>query len=141
MTTLTPTPKQQFLDANGNPLAGGKVYSYAAGTTTPLATYTDQGGSAPNTNPVILDSRGEAAIWLGVASYKLKLTTATDVEIWTVDSIPGAVIATQKGTTANRPVLSSTNYGVMYFDTTLDVDGKPIWWNGVAWVDATGAIV
>ncbi len=87
MTTLTPTPKQQFLDANGNPLAGGKVYSYAAGTTTPLATYTDQSGSTPNTNPVILDSRGEAAIWLGVASYKLKLTTSTDVEIWTVDSI------------------------------------------------------
>jgi hypothetical protein len=90
MTTLTPTPKQQFLDANGNPLSGGKVYTYAAGTTTPLATYTDQGGSTPNTNPVILDSRGEAAIWLGVASYKLKLTTATDVEIWTVDNIVSA---------------------------------------------------
>jgi hypothetical protein len=54
MTTLTPTPKQQFLDANGNPLSGGKVYAYAAGTTTPLVTYTDAGGSTPNTNPVIL---------------------------------------------------------------------------------------
>jgi hypothetical protein len=90
MTTLTPTPKQQFLDANGNPLAGGKVYTYAAGTTTPLATYTDESGSTPNTNPVILDSRGEAAIWLGVASYKLKLTTSADVEIWTVDNIISA---------------------------------------------------
>lgn len=92
MTTLTPTPKQQFLDANGNPLSGGKVYTYAAGTTTPLTTYTDEGGSTPNTNPVILDSRGEAAIWLGVASYKLKLTTATDVEIWTVDNIVSASV-------------------------------------------------
>jgi parallel beta-helix repeat protein len=92
MTTLTPTPKQQFLDANGNPLAGGKVYTYAAGTTTPLVTYTDEGGSTPNTNPVILDSRGEAAIWLGVASYKLKLTTSTDVEIWTVDNIVSASV-------------------------------------------------
>ncbi|CAB5187433.1 C1q domain containing protein [uncultured Caudovirales phage] len=92
MTTLTPTPKQQFLDANGNPLSGGKVYTYAAGTTTPLVTYTDQGGSTPNTNPVILDSRGEAAIWLGVASYKLKLTTSTDVEIWTVDNIVSASV-------------------------------------------------
>jgi hypothetical protein len=90
MTTLTPTPKQQFLDANGNPLAGGKVYTYAAGTTTPLVTYTDEGGTTPNSNPVILDSRGEAAIWLGVASYKLKLTTSTDVEIWTVDNIISA---------------------------------------------------
>jgi len=54
MTTLTPTPKQQFLDANGNPLSGGKVYTYAAGTTTPLVTYTDESGTTPNTNPVIL---------------------------------------------------------------------------------------
>lgn len=92
MTTLTPTPKQQFLDANGVPLAGGKVYTYAAGTTTPLTTYTDESGTVPNTNPVILDSRGEAAIWLGVASYKLKLTTAADAEIWTVDNIVSASV-------------------------------------------------
>ena len=92
MTTLTPTPKQQFLDANGNPLSGGKVYTYAAGTTTPLVTYTDESGTVPNTNPVILDSRGEAEIWLGVASYKLKLTTSTDVEIWTVDNIVSASV-------------------------------------------------
>lgn len=92
MTTLTPTPKQQFLDANGNPLVGGKIYTYAAGTTTPLVTYTDASGTTPNTNPVILDSRGEAAIWLGVASYKLKLTTSTDVEIWTVDNIVSASV-------------------------------------------------
>jgi hypothetical protein len=92
MTTLTPTPKQQFLDANGNPLSGGKVYTYAAGTTTPLVTYTDESGTTPNTNPVILDSRGEAGIWLGVASYKLKLTTSTDVEIWTVDNIVSASV-------------------------------------------------
>jgi hypothetical protein len=87
MTTLTPTPKQQFVDANGVPLSGGKVYTYTAGTTTPLATYTDSSGTVPNTNPVILDSRGEASIWIGAASYKFKLTTSTDVEIWTVDNV------------------------------------------------------
>lgn len=87
MTTLTPTPKQQFLDANGVPLAGGKLYTYAAGTTTPLATYTDSSGGTPNANPVILDSRGEASVWLGSAVYKFKLTTSTDVEVWTVDNI------------------------------------------------------
>lgn len=87
MATLTPSAKQQFFDANGNPLAGGKLYTYAAGTTTPLATYTDAGGGTPNTNPVILDSRGEANIWLGSAVYKFKLTTSTDVELWTVDNI------------------------------------------------------
>ncbi len=46
-----------------------------------------------------------------------------------------------KNTTANRPTLSATDIGVQYFDTTLDADGKPIWWTGTAWVDATGLVV
>lgn len=87
MANLPPPPKLQFFDANGNPLSGGKLYTYAAGTTTPLATYTDSSGGTPNTNPVILDSRGEANIWLGSAVYKFKLTTSADSEIWTVDNI------------------------------------------------------
>lgn len=87
MTTLSPVPKLQFFDANGNPLSGGKLYSYQAGTTTPLATYTDESGGTPNANPVILNSRGEASVWLGTSPYKFKLTTSADVEIWTVDNI------------------------------------------------------
>jgi hypothetical protein len=88
MTTyISPQPKLQFLDNNGAPLSGGKVYTYAAGTTTPLTTYTDYTGSTANSNPVILDSRGECSIWLGTSSYKFKLTTSTDVEVWTVDNI------------------------------------------------------
>ena len=86
-TILSPAPKLQFFTEGGIPLAGGKLYSYAAGTTTPLATYTTSTGIQNNTNPIILDSRGEAAVWLGAASYKLKLTDSTDVEIWTVDNI------------------------------------------------------
>lgn len=89
MATLSPAPKLQFFDANGNPLVGGKLYSYQAGTTTPLATYTSQSGATANTNPVILDSRGEANVWLGTALYKLALYTATDVLVWTVDNIGG----------------------------------------------------
>lgn len=87
MANLSPSPKLQFFDANGNPLSGGKLYTYAAGTTTPLATYTDFGAGTPNTNPIILDSRGEANVWLGSAAYKLVLTTSTGVEIWTVDNV------------------------------------------------------
>lgn len=45
------------------------------------------------------------------------------------------------GPTASRPTLTANDRGVMYFDTTLDADGKPIWWTGTAWVDATGAVV
>ena len=89
MTYLAPTPKMQCFAADGTPLVGGKLYSYAAGTTTPLATYTNYGGSTPNSNPVILDSRGEASVWLSASSYKLKLTDATGVEIWTVDNVVG----------------------------------------------------
>jgi parallel beta-helix repeat protein len=89
MATLSPPPKLQFFDAAGVPLVGGKLYSYQAGTTTPLATYTSQNGLTPNTNPVILDSRGEANVWLGTALYKLALYTATDVLVWTVDNIGG----------------------------------------------------
>jgi hypothetical protein len=87
--TLSPPPKLQFFDSNGNPLSGGLLYSYAAGTSTPLATYNDASGTTYNTNPVILDSRGEADVWLGAASYKFKLATAANVDIWTVDNIGG----------------------------------------------------
>jgi hypothetical protein len=70
------------------------LYSYAAGTTTPLATYTDYGGGTANSNPVILDSRGEANVWFGTDQYKLKLTDADDVEIYTVDNLNGPDAAT-----------------------------------------------
>jgi microcystin-dependent protein len=99
MAVVTPTAKTQFLDAAGAPLVGGKLYTYVAGTTTPQATYTDSTGATPNSNPVILDSRGEANIWLGEANYKFKLTDSDDVEIWTVDYISAP-------TTSLSPVLS-----------------------------------
>ena len=88
MAVLSPSPKAQFLDASGNPLVGGKVYTYAAGTTTPLATFTTGAGTVANTNPVILDSRGEANIWYSNGtSYKVALTDSADALIWTVDNI------------------------------------------------------
>ena len=94
MTTyLTPSPKIQFFDANGNPLAGGKLYTYASGTSTPLATYTDYTGTTANTNPIILDSRGECNLWLSGALYTLTLKTATDVLIWSVDGVNGSFTA------------------------------------------------
>ena len=88
MAVLAPQPKAQFFDANGSPLVGGKVYTYAAGTTTPLQTYTDASGVTPNTNPVILDSRGECNLWFSNASsYKVVLESATGTLQWTVDNI------------------------------------------------------
>jgi hypothetical protein len=80
-------PVFRAFDANGNPLAGGKLYSYAAGTTTPLATYPDATGGTPNTNPVELDANGEANVWLGPDAYKFVLQDATGAVLWTVDGI------------------------------------------------------
>ena len=88
-TNLFPTPVMQFFDANGNPLAGGKLFTYAAGTTTPQATYTNYGGGTANTNPVILDSAGRAAIWLNNNRYYMVLKDANDVQIWTADDVNG----------------------------------------------------
>lgn len=88
MAELSPAPKAQFFDANGDPLVGGKVYTYEAGTTTPLATYTDASGVFANGNPIILDARGEANIWYSSGSaYKVVLADASDAVIWTVDNI------------------------------------------------------
>ena len=48
----------QFFTDSGDPLSGGKLFTYAAGTTTPLTTYTSSSGSTPNTNPIILNAAG-----------------------------------------------------------------------------------
>lgn len=87
---VIPAPVFRAFDSNGAPLAGGKLYSYAAGTSTPLATYQDEQLTTPHTNPVILDASGEATIFIedGVA-YKFNLTDALDVQQnnWPVDNI------------------------------------------------------
>jgi Pectate lyase superfamily protein len=98
--TPSPAPKLQFFDTAGQPLAGGKLYTYAAGTTTPLVTYADSAAVTNNTNPIILDSRGEAEIWLELQSYKFKLTSAADVDIWTVDNVNTGPYSTAAATAA-----------------------------------------
>lgn len=90
--SLAFSPKLQFFDANGNPLVGGKLHTYAAGTSNKLATYTDDSGTVAAANPIILDSRGECSVWLSSAKYKFTLTTAADVEIWTVDDINASTL-------------------------------------------------
>lgn len=84
----------QFFDNNGNPLSGGLVYSYDAGTTTPRATYTTNAGNVAHTNPIVLDSAGRVPsggeIWLTAGvSYKFALYTAASVLIGTYDNVDG----------------------------------------------------
>jgi hypothetical protein len=87
-----------FTDNNGNPLVGGKLYSYAATTTTPKATYTTATGDIENTNPVVLDAYGRATVFLS-GSYKFTLTDANDVPIRTTDNVTSfnATTATNEG--------------------------------------------
>jgi hypothetical protein len=84
---------QQFFDNNGNPLSGGKLWSYQAGTTTPQTTYTTASGNVAHTNPIILDSAGRVAtgqIWLTLGSnYKFTLMTSTNATLATWDNITG----------------------------------------------------
>lgn len=89
----------QFFDNTGNPLAGGKIFSYAAGTNTPQATYTTYLGNIAHSNPIILDAAGRTPaggeIWLDVAqTYKFVLQTSTNVLIGTFDNIttPGPLV-------------------------------------------------
>lgn len=88
MAGLTPSPKQQIFGSDGLPLVGGKIYTYAGGTSTPIATYTDYTAATPNTNPIILDSLGQANIWLiNTTTYKFIVKDADDVLLYTVDNI------------------------------------------------------
>ena len=84
----------QFFTSTGAVLTGGKLYTYAAGTTTPQVTYTTSTGNVPWTNPVVLDAAGRVPgsgeIWLtGGVRYKFILTDANDVLIATYDNING----------------------------------------------------
>lgn len=84
----------QFFDDNGDPLSGGKIYTYVTGTTTPLTTYTTSSGLVARSNPIVLDAAGRITdsgeIWLtDGAVYKFVLKTSTDTLIKTWDTITG----------------------------------------------------
>jgi hypothetical protein len=89
--SISPPAKFSSELVTGLPLAGGKLYTYLGGTSTPYSTYTDQTGNTANANPVILDTRGEADVWLeqGVG-YKYELKDSLGTLIWTVDNINAA---------------------------------------------------
>lgn len=86
-------PRSQFFDPHGIPLAGGKLYTYLAGTTTPAVTYQDQALTTQNENPIPLDSLGSCSIWLNPDKiYKFVLKSAAGVTQsgWPLDNVSGA---------------------------------------------------
>ena len=89
MSNLYTAGRFQGLDAAGNPLSGGLLWTYVAGTLTPQATYTTADLDVPNTNPVVLDSSGRAPVWLGDGIYRMILRTADGVTVTDDDDISG----------------------------------------------------
>ena len=110
----------QFFTNTGAVLTGGKLYTYAAGTTTPQTSYTTSAGNVARTNPIILDAAGRVPgggeIWITSAAYKFVLTDSTDVLIATYDNVVAAGASlyivqnfTGDGTTVNFTLTSAPN--------------------------------
>lgn len=131
MAKLSPFPVMQFLDQNGEPLANGKVYTYAAGgPSDELVTYDDAGEGTPNPIPVVLDSAGRAPIWINESQrYYWSLTDSKDVQQWTADNIG---LGSQAGDVVGDAV--STDNAIARFDGTT---GKLIQ-NSSVTIDDTG---
>lgn len=97
---LTPNAKQQFFTNNGLPAASYRIFTYAAGTTTKLATHTDSSGAVNNANPIVLDYRGEANIWIQPnKAYKYTFAPPGSDDpptapIWTVDNVVSSQLIT-----------------------------------------------
>jgi microcystin-dependent protein len=90
MPTGVPMPNPRFraFDANGNPLAAGKLYAYQSGTLVAQNTYSDQALTTPNANPVILDANGEATIFIPDGTlYRFILKNSADVQQWDVNAV------------------------------------------------------
>jgi hypothetical protein len=81
MAALLPSAEVQFIDANGDPYAGGSLATYVAGTTTPKTTWKDAAGTSANTNPITLDAAGRAIIY-GDGIYRTILTDAAGNLVW-----------------------------------------------------------
>lgn len=89
---LAPYMKLQFFDANGNPLAAGKLYAYANGTSNLQNTYQDAAQLTLNANPIILDAAGRppAGIWLTTGQvYTFEARNSADVTQWSINDISG----------------------------------------------------
>lgn len=128
----------QFFDNNGIPLAGGKLYTYAAGTTTPLASYTTSAGTIAHANPIVLDSGGRVPggeIWLTAARYKFSLYTSINVLIATYDNIAGVSVllplnftgtGSQVAFSVSGNVVSVYINGVYQNENTYSVSGSTL---------------
>lgn len=120
MAALWRPKGSQFFDSNGHPLNGGLLRYFDGGTLNVRTVYMDSTGSTPWSQPVTLDSAGRltASIYVGAGTFKERLSTAGNVDIYTEDSIPGEVVLTTSTfSRPNMPVISkSISYTVLVDD-------------------------
>lgn len=95
---LAPVPRFQAFAPNNAFLVGGQLFTYAAGTNTPIVTWQDAGATIPNTNPIILNSLGECTVFLAPnVGYKLVLEDSAGNTYWSQDNIYGPILTTLFG--------------------------------------------
>ena len=130
-----PNGETQFIDASGNPLAGGYVYHYVPGTSTPKNTYQDQAGTIVNSNPVVLDAAGRAVIF-GDGLYRQVVTDSAGNQQWDREtavatlSVLGAVakagvscgVSTPVNTTLSAILLGLTDGSIPLTEYENDVE-------------------
>ena len=122
----------QLFDNNGVPLAGGLIYTYSAGTTTPLATYTSNTGLTAHPNPIVLDAAGRVPggeIWLSAGlGYKFVVKTSTGVQIGSYDNVSSAAVGA--ATIANfTGTGSQTNFSLLF--APINENSTNVYINGV----------
>lgn len=130
--SIAPVPRQQYTDESGNPLVGGKLFTYLSNTSTKAATYTDGSGTSANTNPIILDDQGRipnGLFLINGVSYSFVLAIATDTDpptspIFTENDITGindttaidaeyALLAAAVSDMANDDILSAVEKSLL----------------------------
>ncbi len=140
-----PDPNIQWFNDVGQPLAGGFLQFYIAGTTTPQDTFSDSDLDPmhANTNPIELDAAGRSTtpIYLLPIGYKVVLMDADSVTIWTRDEIEGWNVFPQTWGTLLTEGSSNVTTGYTVLDTdrlvTVDSSGGATTINLLAAGDAT----
>lgn len=140
-TPLVP-PNIPFYDSSTGvaiPCVGCLLFSYGAGSASPLATYTDHTLGTANSNPIVLDSSGynsagmgSTGVWLGLACYKFELQNAAGVTLWTIDFVCSTSFGGGGGGSLTPPVvLSGTSTSPILTITQLG-SGNALVVNGAA---------
>jgi hypothetical protein len=129
---LYPAPVFHWHKIDGTPASGWKVYTYEAGTTTPKDSYSDSSQTVPNTNPVILNSRGEADIYFNGA-YKIVIKDTVDVVQDTIDNFGAGVTGTAGADNTNLITNGS-------FELDEDSDGVADGWLRTVYTGGLGEL-